>query len=1086
VAKIVGELGVEITADSNGLAEEIRTKVEAAVREAATEQLALSVDTAALARKLQDAIKAAKATAGNIKIGVELVDTGFIAAVEAEVQKATAVAGDVKFGVELGVASVDQEQLAAGVRASLAKAQAEIPALKLKLELDDDGLLKSVQVAVAKVKAEVSKIKLGFDVDTASLAAKVKAAAKIIEEETKIEPKIDPKTAKADFETFAKDLTSRLTSLQGTFNGFASSFFSSVFQAAKWSSIIVGAAQAGVSVIQLSGALGVIPGAVLAGVSAIAALKIGTEGFGQAVKDIGTDKFAADVAKLAPAARDTANAVAGIKPSLDQLKLDVQQRLFEGLGSSVRSLATTLLPVLNTGLTGMAATLNEGAKSVVIFFSAATVRNDLALALEAARTGTGNLLAALPAVLSIFRDLGTVGAQAFASVTGGAASATQRLADFIARSRESGSLANFIDGGVAAFRQLAQIVGNVLVILDDLFGALGGGGILGLLVQLTSTLKDFLNSAAGNDAIAALGEAMSQIAASAGQVFLALLQAVGKVLADHAPDIAAFAQAIGNDLVSAINTLAPVLSGLLSVIGANPELFANIAIGAIALAGALNVLVPIATTVAALVALGIPGLVVAIIAAVVAAVVLVILNFDKIKAAIGVALDAIGQFFVFLGTTIANAFGNSVAFVESIWNNVVSFFVGIGTAIGSAVSTAVDAVGGFFSDGFNAVVGFVAGVISSIVNYFVALPGQVAATIAGIPAAFVAMTDQLAFAVGFGIGAVFRFFADLPNNVITAVGQLVIDLVTWGNNVGISMATAISAAVDNTIAFFTALPGRAVAAVSQLIIDVATWANQVGISMATAINNAVNNTVNFFTALPGRVIGAVNALIVEVAVWANNVGISMATAINNGINNVVNFARNFPGQFISAIGDLASRLYQVGVNALTGLLNGLKSIAQSIMNWVSGLVSNILGGFSAGFDSHSPSRETYKIGTFVGEGLANGLRDSMQLVGDAATSLAQAGLDALDPILNPTVDTTSVVNSLTSAAGQLSGNPGSGVNYTVQQTNVMQQGTDVNQFADAVLKNGAAALASSTSLLGVSQLGVQAGINPNFLAVSGV
>jgi hypothetical protein len=50
----------------------------------------------------------------------------------------------------------------------------------------------------------------------------------------------------------------------------------------------------------------------------------------------------------------------------------------------------------------------------------------------------------------------------------------------------------------------------------------------------------------------------------------------------------------------------------------------------------------------------------------------------------------------------------------------------------------------------------------------------------------------------------------------------------------------------------------------------------------------------------------------------------------------------------------------------------------------------------------------------------------------------------------------------------------------------MQQGTDVNQFADAVLKNGAAALASGTSLFGVSQLGVQAGVDPNFLAVTGV
>src|ERR1700760_970653 len=110
VAKIVGELGVEIEADSTGLAADIKAKVEAAVKEAATSQLALQVDTVSLARKLQDAIKAAKSAAGNIKIGVELSDDGFIPAVEAEVKKAQSLAGDVKFGVQLGVAGIDQAQ----------------------------------------------------------------------------------------------------------------------------------------------------------------------------------------------------------------------------------------------------------------------------------------------------------------------------------------------------------------------------------------------------------------------------------------------------------------------------------------------------------------------------------------------------------------------------------------------------------------------------------------------------------------------------------------------------------------------------------------------------------------------------------------------------------------------------------------------------------------------------------------------------------------------------------------------------------------------------------------------------------------
>lgn len=1085
LARIVGELGVEITADSTGLAEEIRSKVEAAVREAATEQLTLSVDTASLARKLQDAIRAAKTAVGNLKIGVELTDDGFIPAVEAEVAKAQALAGDVKFGVELGVAGVDQAQLAEAVSKSLALAQAEVPALTVKIVLDDDGLAESVQLAVKKVQAEVSKVKIGLDINSAALVAKVKAAAEAASESSTIKPKVDPKTAEADFELFANDIKGKLSGLQSGFNGFASGFFTSVFQAAKWSTIIVGGAQAAQSVITLSGALGVLPGAIFSAVGAIAALKIGTEGVGQAIKDIGTDKFAADMAKLAPAARDTVQAVAGLKPAFEDLKLSVQQSLFDGLGQKLRDLAAADLPAVKQGLSGFADSLNQTAKGVVDFLSGASVRSDLPELFNSAQASVSNLGQALPAVLDILRNLTVVGSEAFAGVTGGAAAAAQRVADFVARSRESGALADFINAGIAAFRQLGTIIVNVITIISDLAGALGGGGILGLLAQLTGSLKDFLNSAQGSAALAGLGQAMQQIAASAGQVFLALLQNLGQVLAEHAPDIAAFAKAIGDDLVSAINALTPLLSGLLSAIGANPGLFADLAIGAVALSGALNILVPVVTGVVALI--GAIGLVpAAIVAAVIAAVVLVIINFDKIKAAVSVALDAIGQFFVFLGTTISGAFSAVVTFIEGIWNGVVGFFVGVGTAIGTAVSTAVSAVGQFFADGFNAVVGFISNAITSILNFFVALPGQVAAFIAGIPEAFVVMTDQLAFAVGFGIGQVLRFFVDLPGNVISAVNSLIDMIVTWANNIGIQAILTINAWVNNLIAFFVALPGQVITAVSSLIDSIRVWAINVGVNALLFFNQGINDLIAFVTQLPGKVINSIVTLEVQIGLWALGVWQNAKSAFVNGVNTVVSFVSGLPGQVIGAIGNLTSRLFQVGVDALTGLLHGLQSIAQNILNWVGGLVANILHGLTSGFDSHSPSRETYTIGQFAGQGLANGIRDSMQLVGAAASDLAQAGLDGLNPILNPTVNTGAIATSISAAANQLSTNPTGGVNYTVQQTNVMQQGTDVNQFADAVLRGGAAALASGASLLGVSQLGTQAGVNPNFLAVSGV
>jgi hypothetical protein len=68
------------------------------------------------------------------------------------------------------------------------------------------------------------------------------------------------------------------------------------------------------------------------------------QGFSDALKESDPATFAEEVGKLAPAARDTALAVRSLAPVWSELRLDIQQRLFAGLG-------TTTLP--SVGMTGV-------------------------------------------------------------------------------------------------------------------------------------------------------------------------------------------------------------------------------------------------------------------------------------------------------------------------------------------------------------------------------------------------------------------------------------------------------------------------------------------------------------------------------------------------------------------------------------------------------------------------------------------------------------------------------------------------------------------------------------------------------------
>ncbi|WP_431892654.1 hypothetical protein [Micromonospora haikouensis] len=66
----------------------------------------------------------------------------------------------------------------------------------------------------------------------------------------------------------------------------------------------------------------------------------------------------AEMMKLAPAAREFVDAIKALKPAWESLRLDVQQRLFAGIGGEVKSLAAAWLPTLHDRLGGMATMFN--------------------------------------------------------------------------------------------------------------------------------------------------------------------------------------------------------------------------------------------------------------------------------------------------------------------------------------------------------------------------------------------------------------------------------------------------------------------------------------------------------------------------------------------------------------------------------------------------------------------------------------------------------------------------------------------------------------------------------------------------------
>src|SRR5690606_17658525 len=78
---------------------------------------------------------------------------------------------------------------------------------------------------------------------------------------------------------------------------------------------------------------------------------------------------------------------------------------------------------------------------------------------------------AMPWLLAAFRDIGVVGSQALADLTGGAGAAAQRFAECIARARETGQLRLWIDQALQVLRDLGATLVNVGRIVGEVFSA---------------------------------------------------------------------------------------------------------------------------------------------------------------------------------------------------------------------------------------------------------------------------------------------------------------------------------------------------------------------------------------------------------------------------------------------------------------------------------------------------------------------------------------------------------------------------------------------------------------------------------------
>ena len=201
-----------------------------------------------------------------------------------------------------------------------------------------------------------------------------------------------------------------------------------------------------------------------------------------------------------------------------------------------------------------------------------------------------------------------------------------------------------------------------------------------------------------------------------------------------------------------------------------------------------------------------------------------------------------------------------------------------------------------------------------------------------------------------------------------------------------------------------------------------------GKSIAVGLDSSGTNIANSLSKIIDNCVSMITSSISKF----KNCGTNIINGIASGVNSSALLNSNIASQINSAA-NLAMgyywTFYSAGSNMGAGLLDGINSKLTQVENAAARLANKAAEAVRVASQIHSPSRVWAKIGGFMGEGLANGIRattsavrlSSMNLASTANNSLLNAlavydefssldlEMDA-DPVIRPVVDLTDIQN----------------------------------------------------------------------------
>lgn len=285
-----------------------------------------------------------------------------------------------------------------------------------------------------------------------------------------------------------------------------------------------------------------------------------------------TSKLDTALAKLSPNARGFVAILQQMAPAWRAMKLDIQDRLFDGLGTRLQQVGGQILPTLRRGLVGSAGELNAMGKNALNAVSGLEKTGVLGKVFDGIKSSLGNLNRIPGQFVTGFAKLSVAARPAFDRITRGAGEAMDRAMAKLGKAFEDGRLEKAITAALDVAVQFGGVLADLGGIFSGIFKAASaaGGDFFGVIGAALKEIRRVIELPEVQAALTQIFKAINAIAKLLAGTLGAVIQALLPLLAALAPVIIDLAEKFGPVLATLAATLSkalsPIIDALLPVI----------------------------------------------------------------------------------------------------------------------------------------------------------------------------------------------------------------------------------------------------------------------------------------------------------------------------------------------------------------------------------------------------------------------------------------------------------------------------------------------------------------------------------------